>query len=117
MITSTSPVTPSSAGSRGLAWFHASRALIDCPRTARLTATVRIPVSTREATRVTTTWTPVAVIALAAKVTSSSGVEVVELSKLKAWSPESRSSSQVTGTMRTWVIAATTALRPSIIRG
>ena len=71
VISMTRPVAPSRAGTRGRAWAQASLALMDCPSTARLTATVRIPVRIRAATSVTATCTPVAVIALAAKVTSA----------------------------------------------
>ena len=72
---------------------------------------------TSAATRVTATCTPVAVIALAAKVTSALALSSAGSSKLNEVSALSRSSSQVTGTVSTWVITATTADSPSISRG
>ena len=68
------------------------------------------------ATRVTATCTPVAVIALAAKVTSPL-VLVGRLVEAERGVGRVLSSSQVTGTVSTCAMTATTADSPSIIRG
>ena len=109
----TRPVTPSRAGIRGRVRSHASRADICWPRTARLTAAVRMPLSTRTANAVITASMPPLVIAPASTVRSPSGSALLVETEV---SIASCSSSHFTGTLITWVSAATTAERPSMTR-
>ena len=107
-------MTPSSVGTRGRVRSHAAAAAMRSPSTARLTTTVRMPVSSRAATSVTTTWIPVADSALAGNANCAS---LDGSSKEKATSPVSCSSSQVSGAVSSWVTTATTAESPSMMPG